>query len=128
MGMEFLFLCSTQYRNVELNSQREIFISAHPCNKPIPSLVSEDVPDILIADLSQQMTKQWKLVAVYLGFTNDHVATFDAENDSVAEKVIAMLSAWKHSQAKDATRSNLMKALMKVGRKDLAEKVCSYQE
>ena len=74
------------------------------------------------------MTKQWKLVAVYLGFTSDNVSTFDAENDSVAEKIIAMLNAWKHKQAKSATRSNLMKALMKAGRKDLAGKVCSYQE
>ena len=74
------------------------------------------------------MTAQWKLVAVYLGFTSDNVTTFDVENDSVAEKIIAMLNAWKHSQAKNATRSNLMKALMKAGRKDLAGKVCSYQE
>lgn len=92
------------------------------------SPVSEDVPDTLIADLSQLMAKQWKLVATYLGFTNDHVTAFDAENHSVSEKVIAMLNEWKHRQTKDATRSNLMKAFVKAGRKDLADKVCSYRE
>jgi len=74
------------------------------------------------------MAKHWKLVAAYLGFTHDHVTTFDSENDSVSEKVIAMLNAWKHKQTKDATRSNLMKALVKAGRKDLADKVCSHRE
>jgi len=74
------------------------------------------------------MAGNWKLVATYLGFTHDQVTTFDSENDSVSEKVIAMLNAWKHRQTKDATRSNLMKALGKVGRKDLAEKVCFYRE
>ena len=92
------------------------------------SLVSEDVPAKLVADLSQRMSRHWKLVATYLGFTNDQVTTFDAENDSVSEKVIAMLSVWKQRQTKDATRSNLMKALVKAGRKDLADEVCSYQE
>lgn len=72
------------------------------------------------------MPRHWKLVAAYLGFKHDHVTTFDVENGSVPEKVIAMLSDWKHKQTKDATRSNLMKALAKAGRKDLADKVCSY--
>ena len=62
-------------------------------------------------------------MAVYLGFTQDHVSTFDSENDSVSEKVIAMLNGWKQRQTKDATRSNLMMALVKAGRKDLADKV-----
>ena len=67
-------------------------------------------------------------MATYLGFINDQVITFDTDNHSVSEKVIAMLGAWKQRQTKDATRSNLMKALEKAGRKDLAEEVCSYQE
>ena len=92
------------------------------------SPVSENVPDTLLADLSQQMARHWKLVAVYLGFTPDHVSTFDSENHVVSEKVIAMLSEWKHQQAKNATRSNLMKALVKAERKDLADKVCIYRE
>ena len=87
------------------------------------SPVSEDVPDTLVENLSQLMAKNWKLVAVYLGFTRDHVSTFDSQNDSVSEKVIAMLSEWKRQQAKNATRSSLMKALVKAGRKDLADKV-----
>lgn len=65
---------------------------------------------------------------MYLGFKNDHVATFDAEHDAFAEKIIAMLNAWKHDQAKNATRSNLMMALVKAARKDLAEKVRTYKE
>lgn len=81
-----------------------------------------------MADLSQLMARNWKLVAAYLGFTHDHVSTFNSENDSVSEKVIAMLNEWKHKQGKDATRSNLMKALVKAGRKDLADKVCLYRE
>lgn len=73
------------------------------------------------------MARDWKLVSIYLGFKQDHVATFDTENDSVSEKVIAMLNKWKQEQTKDATRSNLMKALVKAGRKDLADIVCSYK-
>ena len=92
------------------------------------SPVSEDVPDKLVADLSQRMARQWKFVATYLGFTYDRVTSFDADNHSVSEKIIAMLGEWKQRQTKDATRSNLMKALVKAGRKDLADEVCSYQE
>ena len=73
------------------------------------------------------MARDWKLVAAYLGFIHDHVVTFDAENVSVSEKVIAMLNKWKQKQTRDATRSNLMKALVQAGRKDLAKIVCSYQ-
>ena len=72
------------------------------------------------------MAGNWNLVALHLGFTQDHVVRFDRDNESVSEKVIAMLNEWKHNQAKDATRSNLMKALVKAGRRDLADKVCSY--
>ena len=85
------------------------------------------MPVTLIADLSQQIPKEWKLLAHFLGFNGDQVATFDAENNTIAEKVIAMLNAWKHKQAENATRSSLMKALVRAGRKDLAENVRTYQ-
>lgn len=74
------------------------------------------------------MARQWKLVATYLGFTYDRVTIFDADNHSVSEKIIAMLGEWKQRQTKDATRSNLMTALKKAGREDLAEEVWSYKE
>ena len=66
-------------------------------------------------------------MALYLGFTKDDEARFDKDNDSVSEKVIAMLNEWKHKQAEDATRSKLMEALVRARRRDLADKVCSYQ-
>lgn len=90
--------------------------------------VSESVPDSLIADLSQKIPNEWKVLASYLGFNTDHVATFDQENTIIAEKVIAMFNAWKHNQGANATRRKLMAALSRVGRRDLAEKVCTYQQ
>ena len=90
--------------------------------------VAEDVPDGLIADLSQQMTKHWNLVATYLGLQNDKIDALDAENNSIGDKIIAMLNAWKHQLGKSATRSCLMKALVKAKRKDLADKVRIYKE
>ncbi|XP_022795821.1 malignant fibrous histiocytoma-amplified sequence 1 homolog [Stylophora pistillata] len=90
--------------------------------------VSESVPDSLIADLSQKIPNEWKVLASYLGFNTDHVATFDQENTIIAEKVIAMFNAWKHNQGANATRRKLMAALRRVGRRDLAEKVCTYQQ
>ena len=91
-------------------------------------LVSEDVPGGLIADLSQQITKQWTLVAAYLDLQNDKIDALDAENNSVTDKIIAMLNAWKRQMGKSATRSSLMKALVKANRKDLADKVRIYKE
>ena len=85
--------------------------------------VSEDVSGGLIADLSQQITKQWTLVAAYLGLQNDKIDALDAENNSVTDKIIAMLNAWKRQMGKSVTRSSLMKALVKANRKDLADKV-----
>ena len=73
------------------------------------------------------MAGNWKLVAFYLGFTKDDEARIGKDNDSVSEKVIAMLNEWKQKQAKDATRSKLMEALVRARRRDLADKVCSYQ-
>ena len=91
-------------------------------------LVAEDVPGSLIADLCQQMSKQWKLVAGYLGVSNDHTDALDQENSSVADKIIAMLNAWKQKKGKSATRSCLMSALVRAERKDLAEMVRTYKE
>ena len=92
------------------------------------SLVAEDVPDSLIADLSQKMSKQWKLVAGYLGGSNDITDALDQENSSITDKIIAMLNAWKHKKAKSATRSCLMNALVRAERNDLAEMVRTYKE
>ena len=52
----------------------------------------------------------------------------DVEYRSVEEKIIAMLNAWKDQMTKNATRSNLIKALVKVNRNDAAEKVARFQE
>ena len=71
---------------------------------------------------------EWKLLASYLDLNADHVATIDQENTIIAEKVIAMFNAWKHVQGANVTRSKLVTALVSVGRKDLAEKVLTYQK
>lgn len=94
----------------------------------LPKPVSEIVPDSLIADLSQKIPMEWKLLASYLDLNADHVATIDQENTIIAEKVIAMFNAWKHAQGANVTRSKLVTALVGVGRKDLAEKVLTYQK
>ena len=65
---------------------------------------------------------------MYLGLQNDLIDTLDAENNSIAEKTIAMFNEWKHKKGKSATRSRLMKALVKAGRKDVAETVRTYKE
>lgn len=90
--------------------------------------VSEDVPQALIADVSLQITRQWTIVASYLGIPNDQVDALDADNDSVADKIIAMLNAWKRQETNKATRSNLVKALEKANRNDVAEKVRLFKE
>ncbi|XP_027049984.1 uncharacterized protein LOC113677364 [Pocillopora damicornis] len=67
-------------------------------------------------------------VASYLDLNTDHVATLDQENIIIAEKVSAMFNAWKHAQGTNATRSKLVTTLVGVKRKDLAEKVLTYQK
>ena len=67
-------------------------------------------------------------MASYLDLNADHVATIDQENTIIAEKVIAMFNAWKHAQGANVTCSKLVTALVGVGRKDLAEKVLTYQK
>lgn len=97
-------------------------------NKWPQQLQPEGVPDSLIAELSQKIPKEWKVLASYLGLNADHVATLDREHTIFAEKVIAMFNAWKHNQGANATRSKLKAALIRVGRKDLVEKVRTYQQ
>ena len=91
-------------------------------------LVAEDVPDSLIADLSEDMPREWNKVAAYLGLKNDYIETLNDENRTISNKVIAMLNKWKHTKGKSATRSCLMSALQKAERKDLADKVRMYKE
>ena len=91
-------------------------------------LVAEDVPDSLIADLSEDMPREWNKVAAYLGLKNDYIETLNDENRTISNKVIAMLNKWKHTKGKSATRSCLMSALQKAGRKDLVDKVRMYKE
>lgn len=88
--------------------------------------VSEDVPAALIADLSQMIAKEHKLVGMYLGLSKDKLNALDAEHSSVEEKIVAMLNAWKDQMTIKATRSNLIKALVKVNRNDAAEKVTRF--
>ena len=91
-------------------------------------LIAEDVSDKLVADIALQMTTSWKVVAPHLKFTFDDVARFDADNLQQVEKVIAMLTDWKHRYGVQATRTWLMTALQKVRRTDLSEKVRVYKD
>ena len=104
-----------------------IRLHEHNITEHYLSLVAEDVPDPVIADLSQRMPNQWNLVGTYLGLQNDHIDTLDAEHNSIADKTVAMLHAWKRKMGKSATRSNLMKALVKAKRGDLAEEVRTFK-
>ena len=74
------------------------------------------------------IAKEHKLVGMYLGLSKDKLNALDVEYRSVEEKIIAMLNAWKDQMTKKATRSNLIKALVKVNRNDAAEKVTRFKE
>lgn len=106
-----------------------IFSNEH-FNKQLVNLlkVSEDVPAALIADLSQMIAKEHKSVGMYLGLSKDKLNALDVEYRSVEEKIIAMLNVWKDQMTKKATRSNLIRALVKVNRNDAAEKVAHFKE
>lgn len=69
------------------------------------------------------IAKEHKLVGMYLGLSKDKLNALDAEHSSVEEKIVAMLNAWKDQMTIKATRSNLIRALVKVNRNDAAEKV-----
>ena len=91
-------------------------------------IVSEDVPAALIADLSQMIAKERTLVGMYLGLSKDKLNALDAENPKVEEKIIAMLNAWKDQTTKRATRSKLIKALVRANRNDVADEVRRFKE
>lgn len=74
------------------------------------------------------ITKEHKSVGIYLGLSNDKLNALDVEYPSVGERIIAMLNAWRDQMTKKATRSNLIKALVKVNRNDAAEKVARFRE
>ena len=74
------------------------------------------------------IAKEYKSVGMYLGLSKDKLNALDVEYHSVEEKIIAMLNAWKDQMTKKATRSNLIKALVKVNRNDVADKVRLFQE
>ena len=72
------------------------------------------------------ITKEHKSVGIYLGLSNDKLNALDVEYPLVGERIIAMLNAWRDQMTKKATRSNLIKALVKVNRNDAAEKVTCF--
>ena len=63
-----------------------------------------------------------------MGLKNDQIDALDVESTAAAEKIIAMLNAWKRQMGEKATRNSLMNALTNANRKDVAEKVRTYKE
>ena len=125
----FFAISSFPYKPSPTTKHHSIFSNEH-FNKQLVNLlkVSEDVPAALIADLSQMIAKEHKSVGIYLGLSNDKLNALDVEYPSVGERIIAMLNAWRDQMTKKATRSNLIKALVKVNRNDAAEKVARFRE
>ncbi|KAI8504411.1 hypothetical protein Bbelb_175290 [Branchiostoma belcheri] len=88
--------------------------------KSNPGLLS----DVGMLRLAKQLGKEWKSLAIELGFTLAEIQRLQSDNPfSTADSIFSMLVQWRRRQGASVHLSALAAALTAAGRKDLADSV-----
>ena len=86
--------------------------------------ISEQLDDKYFLKLSKSLGKDWKDLAVFLGFSWGEIQCFKSDNkDSLKDQTFDMLVKWSQKQGDPQT---LRDALQEIGREDLASAVPGY--
>ena len=75
----------------------------------------------LVEDL-QAISTKWKLFGLYLGIPNDELEVIDEDKRNVGDKLLALCCKWPQIKPR-GTWEDIVKALKKIKRLDLAEKL-----
>lgn len=86
----------------------------------------EEVSDELFSDLSTQLPKVWKRVAIKLGLKANEIEAIELNNRKVEDQTMKMLCQWKRKRGSSATRTLLMSVLIDVECIEVAEFVYAY--
>lgn len=95
---------------------------------PAPLMVptnqdSSVVSDTLLHEIVEELSTSWKMLGRWLGVPEAALTNIDIEQRRVIDKGMAMFVEWKRRKSDAATVRVLRDALVKIGRRDLSEKV-----
>ncbi|XP_078688980.1 uncharacterized protein LOC144920576 isoform X1 [Branchiostoma floridae x Branchiostoma belcheri] len=91
--------------------------------KSNPGLLS----DVGMLRLAKQLGKEWKSLAIELGFTLAEIQRLQSDNPfSTEDSIFSMLVQWRRRQGASVNVSALAAALTAAGRKDLADSVLEH--
>ncbi|XP_078689015.1 malignant fibrous histiocytoma-amplified sequence 1-like [Branchiostoma floridae x Branchiostoma belcheri] len=94
-----------------------------PPRKSNPGLLS----DVGMLCLAKQLGKEWKSLAIELGFTLAEIQRLQSDNPfSIEDSIFSMLVQWRRRQGASVNVSALAAALTAAGRKDLADSVLEH--
>lgn len=84
---------------------------------------SSVVSDTLLHEIVEELSTSWKMLGRWLGVPEAALTNIDIEQRRVIDKGMAMFVEWKRRKGDAATVRVLRDALVKIGRRDLSEKV-----
>ncbi|XP_078688982.1 THO complex subunit 1-like isoform X2 [Branchiostoma floridae x Branchiostoma belcheri] len=83
--------------------------------------------DVGMLRLAKQLGKEWKSLAIELGFTLAEIQRLQSDNPfSTEDSIFSMLVQWRRRQGASVNVSALAAALTAAGRKDLADSVLEH--
>ncbi|KAK3746761.1 hypothetical protein QZH41_013590, partial [Actinostola sp. cb2023] len=80
------------------------------------------VTDDQIVDILEEIGNIWKILGPILNIKSAKLKNIDADYQHNADKASCLLTAWKEQEGKSATVGNLESALLRIKRKDIADK------
>lgn len=88
-----------------------------------PNTDAAKILDVICLDLVDDISFDWKKLGGHLFISKCDIDSIDANNPRIWEKTMEMLNTWRQRRGKGATVQVLKKALEKIGRTELLQRV-----
>lgn len=111
-------------RNKVLNIQGSARVDSHSSVTDGP-VANDILKDAHLNEIAEDLGSDWKQLGRKLDIPSSILGNIDEENRRVRAKAIEMMLRWKKRNGNDATGQSLADALIKIGRKDVAETLAS---
>ena len=92
---------------------------------PDGPVANDILKDAHLNEIAEDLGRDWKQLGRKLEIPSSVLGNIDEDNRGVREKSIHMMLRWKKRNGNDATGQALADALIKIGRKDVAETLAS---